>query len=115
MRTQEALSLVPQRDLIVDLTPREREVLSLMAQGLGNAAICAQLWIGAKTLERHVQNIFTKLDLPPDSDRHRRVCAVLTWLRSPLSRPALGRLSGYEPTALRPAGIAPGRYQVARR
>jgi DNA-binding NarL/FixJ family response regulator len=88
-QTPPPLALVHQPDLVVHLTPREREVLSLIAEGHGNAAICGQLWIGAKTLERHVQNIFTKLDLPPDTDRHRRVCAVLAWLRSPVSRGAL--------------------------
>jgi DNA-binding NarL/FixJ family response regulator len=83
------LTLVPQSDLVPRLTPREREVLSLMAEGLDNAAICRTLWISAKTLERHVQNVFTKLDLPPDCRRHRRVCAVLAWLRSPVSHGAL--------------------------
>jgi DNA-binding NarL/FixJ family response regulator len=83
------LSVVRQRDLVADLTAREREVLSLIAEGMGNGAICAKLFIGNKTLERHIQNIFSKLELPPDSDRHRRVCAVLAWLRSPLSRPPL--------------------------
>ena len=83
------LSLVAQPDPIKYLTPREREVLGLIAQGLGNAAICGRLFIGAKTLERHIQNIFIKLDLPPDAEQHRRVCAVLLWLRSPLSRPAI--------------------------
>jgi DNA-binding NarL/FixJ family response regulator len=74
---------------VARLTPREREVLALMAQGLDNATICGTLWISAKTLERHVQNVFGKLDLPPDCNRHRRVCAVLAWLRSPVSRGSL--------------------------
>ena len=81
---------VPQTDPIHRLTPRECEVLSLMAQGMSNREICAQLWISSKTLERHVREIFSKLELPADDEaRHRRVCAVLAWLRSPLSR---GRL-----------------------
>jgi DNA-binding NarL/FixJ family response regulator len=84
-----ALHLVRRPDPVAELTKREREVLGLIAEGLDNAAICAQLWIGAKTLERHVQNIFLKLDLPPAGGRHRRVCAVLAYLRSPLSRPVL--------------------------
>src|SRR5919202_825643 len=81
-----ALHLVRRPDPVAHLTKREREVLGLMAEGLDNGAICRQLWIGAKTLERHVQNIFLKLDLPPTGGRHRRVCAVLAYLRSPLSR-----------------------------
>lgn len=72
-------------DPVAELTRREREVLALMAQGHSNQAICEQLFISAKTLERHVQHIFTKLDLPPSADQHRRVRAVLAWLRSPVS------------------------------
>jgi DNA-binding NarL/FixJ family response regulator len=83
------LELVRQPDLVAQLTPREREVLGLIAEGHDNAAICGRLFIGAKTLERHVQNIFLKLDLPPGGGRHRRVCAVLAYLRSPVSRAAL--------------------------
>jgi hypothetical protein len=80
------LRLIPGRDPVSGLTPREREVLGLMAQGHGNAGICQALFIAPKTLERHVQNIFLKLDLPPDADCHRRVSAVLRWLASPESR-----------------------------
>ena len=85
-RGQPALRLVAERDPITSLTRREREVLALMAAGQGNSTICAQLFIAPKTLERHVQNIFLKLNLPPDAACHRRVCAVLAWLRSPVSR-----------------------------
>lgn len=74
-------------DPVAGLTRREREVLSLVAQGRSNASICEALFISPKTLERHVQHIFTKLDLPPSADQHRRVRAVLMWLRSPLSDP----------------------------
>ena len=72
-------------DPIADLTPREREVLSLVAEGLSNRAICRRLVISPKTLERHVQNVFLKLGLPPCEDDHRRVRAVLVYLRSPLA------------------------------
>ncbi len=78
-----ALRLVAPVDPVAELTPREREVLALMAEGRSNQAICDLLFISPKTLERHVQHIFTKLDLPPSPDDHRRVCAVLTWLQSP--------------------------------
>ncbi|WP_028661335.1 LuxR C-terminal-related transcriptional regulator [Nocardioides insulae] len=63
------------------LTGREREVLALMAQGRGNAAISAELVITEKAVAKHINNIFTKLDLPTDTDDHRRVRAVLEWLR----------------------------------
>lgn len=62
------------------LTPREREVLALMAEGRSNAAIADRLVVGPAAVEKHVTNILTKLDLPPDTDDHRRVLAVLRWL-----------------------------------
>jgi DNA-binding NarL/FixJ family response regulator len=65
-----------------DLTPREREVLGLMAEGRTNAGIAKQLWLTEKTVETHVRSILGKLDLPPDGDTHRRVVAVLTYLRA---------------------------------
>ncbi|GAA1501666.1 response regulator transcription factor [Dactylosporangium maewongense] len=64
------------------LTPREREVLHLMAQGLSNTAICATLVLAPVSVEKHITNIFAKLDLPPSDDAHRRVRAVLTYLNS---------------------------------
>jgi DNA-binding NarL/FixJ family response regulator len=64
------------------LTSREREVLGLMAEGLTNRAITDQLSLNAKTTETHVRNIFLKLGLMPDADDHRRVLAVLTFLRA---------------------------------
>lgn len=65
------------------LTARERDVLALMAEGRSNEAIARQLVIGGKTVETHVRNIFTKLQLEADDLMdHRRVMAVLTWLRA---------------------------------
>ncbi|MFN3216180.1 MAG: response regulator [Acidimicrobiales bacterium] len=62
------------------LTGREREVLALMAEGHSNATIAARLVLNLRTIETHVGAIFTKLDLPPESEAHRRVQAVLTYL-----------------------------------
>jgi DNA-binding NarL/FixJ family response regulator len=65
-----------------ELTAREREVLELMAQGLSNRGICEKLVISPKTVETHVNSIFLKLDLMPAQDEHRRVLAVLAFLRA---------------------------------
>ncbi|SDD89025.1 DNA-binding response regulator, NarL/FixJ family, contains REC and HTH domains [Actinokineospora iranica] len=62
------------------LTPREREVLGLMAQGLSNIAIAKSLTVSDGAVEKHVGNIFAKLGLEPSSEEHRRVRAVLTFL-----------------------------------
>jgi DNA-binding NarL/FixJ family response regulator len=70
------------QDPLERLTPREREVLSLMAEGRSNPAIARALVVTDKAVEKHVGNILTKLDLPPDEDDHRRVLAVLQWVRS---------------------------------
>jgi DNA-binding NarL/FixJ family response regulator len=64
------------------LTDREREVLALMAEGRSNGRIAEQLVVNQRTVETHVGNIFTKLDLPPEAESHRRVQAVLTYLTS---------------------------------
>ncbi len=70
------------RDPLADLTPREREVLALMAQGRSNTAIAAELSITLAGVEKHTQRIFAKLGLLPDDDSaHRRVAAVLAFLR----------------------------------
>jgi DNA-binding NarL/FixJ family response regulator len=63
------------------LSPREREVLSLMAEGRSNAAIAAELVVTDGAVEKHVSNIFAKLGLPATASDHRRVLAVLTYLR----------------------------------
>ncbi|MFC9691592.1 LuxR C-terminal-related transcriptional regulator [Kribbella sp. NPDC056951] len=62
------------------LTPREREVLALMAEGLGNAEIREKLVISEGAVHKHVGNVFLKLDLPPSDSGHRRVLAVLAYL-----------------------------------
>jgi DNA-binding NarL/FixJ family response regulator len=62
------------------LTPREREVLGLMAEGLGNVAIAEKLVISEGAVHKHVGNVFLKLDLPPTDSGHRRVLAVLAHL-----------------------------------
>jgi DNA-binding NarL/FixJ family response regulator len=62
------------------LTPREREVLALMAEGRSNAAIAAELVVTEKAVAKHTNTIFAKLDLPPAPDDNRRVLAVLAWL-----------------------------------
>jgi DNA-binding NarL/FixJ family response regulator len=69
-------------DPLEELTPREREVLSLMAEGRSNHGICEKLVLSPKTVETHVSSIFAKLRLPAEQDDHRRVLAVLTFLRS---------------------------------
>ncbi|GGN92587.1 LuxR C-terminal-related transcriptional regulator [Nocardia rhizosphaerihabitans] len=66
-----------QQDSLARLTPRERAVLELMAQGLTNNAIAAAITVTERAVEKHIGNIFTKLDLPPSDTRHRRVLAVL--------------------------------------
>jgi DNA-binding NarL/FixJ family response regulator len=77
--------LVGRRDAegpLDELTPREREVLGLMAEGRSNKAICNKLFLSPKTVETHVNSIFGKLNLPPAPDDHRRVLAVLAFLRA---------------------------------
>jgi DNA-binding NarL/FixJ family response regulator len=69
-------------DPIDQLTPREREVLGLMAEGRSNSAISQTLFLSPKTVEANVGQIFRKLDLPPSPDDHRRVLAVLEHLRA---------------------------------
>jgi DNA-binding NarL/FixJ family response regulator len=73
---------VPAGDPLETLSGREREVLALMAEGRSNHAVGERLGMSTKTVETHVRSIFTKLCLPPEPDDHRRVLAVLTYLRS---------------------------------
>jgi serine/threonine-protein kinase len=68
-------------DPLAALTDREREVLELIAEGRSNHAIRTRLFVSTKTVETHVSSIFTKLGLSPTADDHRRVRAVLTYLR----------------------------------
>ncbi|MGZ8687167.1 MAG: LuxR C-terminal-related transcriptional regulator [Gaiellaceae bacterium] len=68
-------------DALTQLTPREREVLGLMAEGQTNAGIAKQLWLTEKTVETHVSSILGKLGLSQSAEGHRRVLAVLTYLR----------------------------------
>jgi DNA-binding NarL/FixJ family response regulator len=69
-------------DPLGELTPREREVLALMAEGLSNQAIGRRLFLGTKTVETHVGAIFLKLGLPPTTEENRRIRAVLAYLRA---------------------------------
>jgi len=74
-------------DPLEPLTPREREVLALMAEGRSNAGISRRLWVTEGTVENHVHNIMAKLRLPETDDDHRRVLAVITFLRPSLREP----------------------------
>jgi DNA-binding NarL/FixJ family response regulator len=68
-------------DPLASLTSREREVLELMAEGRSNAGIASQLWLAEGTVEKHVRHILAKLKLPETKDDHRRVLAVVTFLK----------------------------------
>jgi DNA-binding NarL/FixJ family response regulator len=70
----------PREGGITTLSPRERQVLELMAEGRTNSAIAKQLTVTDRAIEKHVANIFTKLNLPPSDDDHRRVLSVLRYL-----------------------------------
>jgi DNA-binding NarL/FixJ family response regulator len=70
-----------QDDRLSSLTPREQEVLALMAEGRTNGAIADQLFVSEGTVEKHIRGIFTKLQLEDAQSMHRRVLAVLTFLR----------------------------------
>jgi DNA-binding NarL/FixJ family response regulator len=74
--------LLARREPLAILTAREREVLGEMAEGRSNAAIAAKLFVTEKAVSKHINNIFTKLDMPPSDDDNRRVLAVLTYLNS---------------------------------
>ena len=70
------------RDLVEELSDRERDVMNLMAEGRSNTAIGASLHLSEKTVEGHVRSIFSKLGLEPAAEDHRRVLAVLTYLKA---------------------------------
>ncbi|MBO0831339.1 MAG: response regulator transcription factor [Actinobacteria bacterium] len=72
--------LARSRNPLESLTPREREVLALMAEGRSNSAIASSLVVGSGAIEKHINNIFTKLGLAPGDHDHRRVLAVLHYL-----------------------------------
>lgn len=76
------VALTRQKDPLERLTPREREVLSLMAEGHSNQGIARALVVSDGAVEKHVSSVFAKLDLPPTESTNRRVLAVLRWLES---------------------------------
>jgi DNA-binding NarL/FixJ family response regulator len=69
------------------LTEREKEVLALMAEGRSNAGISRKLWVAEGTVEKHVRHILAKLQLPETTDDHRRVLAVIAFLRTRGTQP----------------------------
>jgi DNA-binding NarL/FixJ family response regulator len=77
---QELVAARRVNDPLEDLSPREHEVLALMAEGRSNAGIARQLWVTEGTVEKHVHSILRKLRLPETEDDHRRVLAVVTYL-----------------------------------
>ncbi|GAB3859947.1 hypothetical protein GCM10029963_62030 [Micromonospora andamanensis] len=74
--------LLARREPLAALTAREREVLGEMAEGRSNAAIATKLRITEKAVSKHINNILTKLDMPPSEDDNRRVLAVLAYLNA---------------------------------
>jgi DNA-binding NarL/FixJ family response regulator len=79
---QELVSARRRNDPLAVLSPRERDVLALMAEGLSNAGIAQRIWVTEGTVEKHVRSILSKLDLPETGDGHRRVLAVVTFLEA---------------------------------
>ena len=77
---QELVAARRVNDPLQDLSPREREVLALMAEGRSNAGIARQIWVTEGTVEKHVRSILMKLPLAETQDDHRRVLAVVTYL-----------------------------------
>ena len=89
-------SATRQTDALSGLTPREREVLGLMAEGRSNSAIAAKLFLSAGSVEKYVTSIFGKLGLPPSEGDNRRVLAVLRYLEIPSERCRLGPMYSTE-------------------
>jgi DNA-binding NarL/FixJ family response regulator len=79
---QELVSARRHNDPLAELSPREHEVLALMAEGRSNGGIARQLWVTEGTVEKHVRHILTKLSLPETDDDRRRVLAVVTYLET---------------------------------
>jgi DNA-binding NarL/FixJ family response regulator len=79
---QELVSARRQNDPLAGLSPREHEVLALMAEGRSNAGIARRIWVTEATVEKHVRHILAKLSLPETGDDHRRVLAVITYLET---------------------------------
>ena len=79
---QDLVSGRRREDPLAVLSPREHEVLALMAEGRTNSGIARRLWLTEGTVEKHVRSILSKLNLPETSDDHRRVRAVITFLES---------------------------------
>jgi DNA-binding NarL/FixJ family response regulator len=79
---QELVAQRRRNDPLAELTPREREVLALMAEGLSNQGIAHRLWVTEGAVEKHVRSILAKLNLPRTEDDHRRVLAVVTFLEA---------------------------------
>jgi DNA-binding NarL/FixJ family response regulator len=79
---QELVTARRKDDPLAELTPREREVLALMAEGRSNAGIGRRLWVTDRTVEKHVHSILLKLQLPEADDDHRRVLAALAFLET---------------------------------
>jgi DNA-binding NarL/FixJ family response regulator len=77
---QELLAARRVKDPLEDLSPRERDVLALMAEGRSNAGIASRLWVTEGTVEKHVHSILSKLRLPDSAEVHRRVLAVIAFL-----------------------------------
>ena len=86
---QELVNAQRAEDPLDVLTPREREVLALMAEGRSNAGIAKRLWVTEGTVEKHVHSILTKLRLPETGDDHRRVLAAITFLDAELGSAAV--------------------------
>jgi len=79
---QELVNARRRNDPLAVLSPREHEVIALMAEGRSNAGIARRLWVTEGTVEKHVRSILTKLSLPETEDDHRRVLAVVTFLEA---------------------------------